>query len=423
MRGAAITPVGRGFPFCTTAIFSEGATGLGVELNEEVRRKSLAPDESMFQTQQTPMKRRERVLAAVGRRPTDVTPVGFKATDDVLARLRQRFDVSDLRGLLNALPVDTYGAFNNCLYGIYPRYVGGPARVLYPDCRADGTWDTIYGYQRRWVAAAGGRTDEVISHPLADAAGAADVEKHEWPQADWFDYATLAQECRDVGDYAVIFNLGGLGHAANLLGFERMLTDMLADPPVIEACFERLTAFYVDFLDRTLRAAAGGIDIVVVQDDFGTQQGPLMSLETYRRFYQPRHRQMFEVAHRHGAKAMMHSCGAVFDFIPDFIAIGADILDPIQTTAAGMAPARLRREYGADLCFHGGIDTQGVLVSGSPGDVSRHIDSLLSGFAGTDGFILAPSHYIQADVPLENVLAMFDHIAGSRDRSGARGYP
>ena len=153
---------------------------------------------------------------------------------------------------------------------------------------------------------------------------------------------------------------------------------------------------------------------MVVQDDFGTQQGPLMSLETYRRFYRPRHQRIFEVAHRHGAKAMMHSCGAVFDFIPDFIGIGADILDPIQTTAAGMAPGRLCCEFGADLCFHGGIDTQGVLVTGGPGDVRRQIDSLLGGFAGTDGFILAPSHYIQADVPLENLLAVFDHIAGLR---------
>jgi len=233
------------------------------------------------------MKRRERVLAAVERRPTDVTPVGFKATDDVIDRLLRHSGAGDLHGLLDSLPVDTYGAFNNCLYGVFPRYVGGPPRVLYPERRADGTWDTIYGYRRCWVAAAGGRTDEVIDHPLAGAASAGDVEKHEWPRADWFDYSTVARQCRDAGDYAVIFNLGGLGHAANLLGFERMLTDMLADPPVIEACFDRLTAFYVDFLDRTLCAAAGGIDIVVVQDDFGTQQGPLMSLETYRRFYRP----------------------------------------------------------------------------------------------------------------------------------------
>ena len=238
-----------------------------------------------------PMRRRERILAAAHRRPTDVIPSGFKATDDVIDRLHRHLGTGDLGSLLEALPVDTHGGFNNCLYGVYPRYVGGPARVLYPDCRADGTWDTIYGYQRHWSVAAGGRTDEVIGHPLADAAGPGDVARHEWPQADWFDYTTVARQCRAAGDHAVIFNLGGLGHVANLLGFERMLTDMLADPPVIEACFDRLTGFYLDFLDRTLRAAAGGVDIVVVQDDFGTQQGPLMSLETYRRFYQPRHRQ------------------------------------------------------------------------------------------------------------------------------------
>ena len=365
-----------------------------------------------MKTNAAPMTRRERIQTAIQRRQTDRLPVGFKATDDVLQRLQQHFGVGDLSALLALLPVDTYGAFNNCRYGVYPQYVGGPARVLYPHSYPDGTWDTIYGYQRRWVSAAGGRTDEVISAPLVEVTDLAELERYPWPQADWFDYSTLAQQCEAVGDYAIIFNLGGLGNVANLIGFERMLTDMLLDPPFIEACFEKLTDFYVDFLDRTLAAAAGGIDIIVIQDDFGTQHGPLLSLQTYRQFYKPCHRRVFEVAHRHNAAAMMHSCGAIFDFIPDFIEIGADILDPLQTTAAGMDPARLKQAYGADICFHGGIDTQGILVNGTPDAVRQHIDRLIDGFG--NGFILAPSHYIQADAPFENILTVFDHIANRR---------
>jgi uroporphyrinogen decarboxylase len=359
------------------------------------------------------MTRRERILTAIARRETDLVPVGFKATDDVLDRLKTHLGVRDLIELVNALPVDTYGAFNNCQYGIHVDYVGGPKRVLYPDSYPDGSWDTIYGYKRHWVSGAAGRTDEAIHPPLANATDVAEVEKYEWPRVDWFDYRSIERQCEAIGDHAIVFNVGGLGQIANLIGFERMLTDMMADPPFVEACFERLTQFYVEFLDRVL-AAGQGIDIICIQDDFGTQQGPLLSLEVYRKFYKPCHQRIFQVAHRHSVKAMMHSCGAVFGFIPEFIEIGADILDPLQTNAVGMDPVRLKKEFGKDLCFHGGIDTQHLLVNGSPTDVCRQVDELIRDFGKGGGYILAPSHYIQADAPFENVLALFEHVARLR---------
>jgi len=363
------------------------------------------------------MKRRARVLAAIARREPNCIPVGLKATDDVLERLQRHFGVSGLDDLMHILPVDVYGCFNNCLYGVYPDYVGGPPKVLYPDSYPDGSWDTLYGYQRHWVPSVGGRTDEVIGPPLAHATGIAELEAHDWPQADWFDYGSLSRQCREAGDYAVMFHLGGLGHVANLIGFERLLTELLLDPPFVEACFDRLTHFYVEFLDRVLGAAEGGIDIVCIQDDFGTQQGPLMSVDTYRRFYKPYHQRIFATAHRHQAKVMMHSCGAIWDFTPEFIEIGADILDPIQTTAVGMDPVRLKKEYGAHLCFHGGVDSQDLLAHGSPDDVRQQIDRLIDVLAPGGGYILTPSHYIQGDAPLENVLALYDHVARLRSQA------
>ena len=363
--------------------------------------------------------RRERVLTAVARREPDRLPLGFKATDDVLNRLRSHFRINHMIELLDLLDVDTFGNFNNCLHGVYPRYVGGPEKVLYPDCYADGSWDTIYGYKRHWVACAGGYNDEVSDRPLANA-GIGELDGHDWPQADWFDYSTLSCQCRDAGDRAIIFNIGGLGHVANLISLERLMMDMLLDPPFIESCFSRLADFYVGFVERVLEAAAGRIDIVCIQDDFGSQQGPMIGFPEYRRFYKPHHRAIFEVARRHNVKVMMHSCGAVFDFVPDFIEIGADILDPLQTTAAGMDPVRLKKTYGADICFYGGLDVQNTLVNGSPDDVRRHIDSLVSALAPGGGFILAPSHYIQADAPLTNVLTVFEHAASLRGRDAGK---
>ncbi len=360
------------------------------------------------------MKRRERILAAVEHRESDTIPFGFKGTDDVLVNLQKHFRVKSLVELLNVLPVDMYGCFNNCRYGVYPEYVGGPPKVLYPESYPDQTWDTIYGYKRHWVAGGGGRTDEVLTFPLAGASTVTEADKYEWPRPDWFDYRSLPAQCESIGDYARIFHLGGLGHVANLIGFERLLTDMLLNPAFIEACFENLTRFYVEFLDQVLKEANRGIDMICVQDDFGTQNGPLISMDLYRQFYKPYHKRIFEVAHQHHVKVMMHSCGAVFDFIPEFIAIGADILDPLQTNAFGMDPARLKKEFGSSLCFHGGIDTQETLVRCSPGEISRHIDGLINAFARDGGYILAPSHYIQTDVPLENVIAMLDYVAKLR---------
>ncbi len=356
------------------------------------------------------MNHRERILAAVERRPTDILPVGFKATDDVLRRLLAHFGAADLLTLLPALPVDTFGVVNNQRWGVYPVYRGGPPRVLYPDLRPDGTWDSVFGYRRRWTPFAGGFNDEVMDHPLAHAQSLDDLRQYPWPRADMYDYSTIAAQCAAAGDYAILFLSGGLGQLANLVGFEKMLTDLALNPELVEYSMAAIGEFFTEVTDRTLAAAGGRIDIICVQDDFGTQGGKLMSLNMYRRFYKSHHRRIFEAARRHGARVMQHSCGAVFDFIPDFIEIGADILDPVQTTAAGMEPRRLKQEYGRDICFHGGIDTQNTLVRGTPADVRRHLDELVETLGAGGGFILAPSHYIQADAPWENVLTIFEHV-------------
>ena len=354
---------------------------------------------------------RQRILDAIDHKATDALPVGFKATVDVFDRFKRQFGVDDLMGVLDALPVDTHGVFNNTMVGVFPRYVGGPKRVMYPNTYPDGTWDTFYGYKRKWIEGAAGRNEEVIMNPLAHATTMEEVEQYDWPQAEWFDYSTIKDQCDRAGDYAIVFLAGSLGQTSHLLGPGRIWLEMYDNPALVEACYARLTGFIVDFTDRTLTAAEGRIDIICVQDDVGMQTGPMIGPDMYRRFIKPYHKRIFEAAHRHGAKVMNHSCGAVTEFIPDFIEIGTDILDPVQTTAAGMDPARLKREFGKDICFHGGIDTQGVLAMGSPDDVCRQIDRLVEDFGATEGgFIMAPAHYLQADAPWENVMAVFDHL-------------
>ena len=357
------------------------------------------------------MTSKERVLAAIEHKEPDVLPVGFKATDDVIGRLKAHMGVRDTLALLDGLPVDTYGNFNNVYAGVYPEYLGGPPMTLYPDAYPDSSWDTIWGYRRHWTEVTGGRNDELLlPPPLLHHDTVEDLRAHQWPQADWFDYTTIVRQCREAKEYAVVFCVGGFGTLGNLIGHERMYMDMHLNPEGLEFALDRLLEFYLDFADRVFTAAEGGIDLTVIKDDFGSQQGPLMSLDMFRRFWRPLLRQYFELAHRHGVRTMMHSCGAVFDFIPEFIEIGVDVLDPVQVSAAGMHPSRLKSEYGDHICFHGGIDTQQTLVSATPAELRRHIDTLAEALSGRGGFIIAPGHNIQGDVPMGNVLALFDHL-------------
>ncbi|MBT3275923.1 MAG: hypothetical protein HN368_22430 [Spirochaetales bacterium] len=359
---------------------------------------------------------KDRIAAAAVCRKTDILPVGFKATDDVLDRLKSLYAATDIKNLIELLPVDTYGNFNNAFYGVYPEYKYGPAKTLYPEAYQDGSWDTIYGFKRHWAKVNGGKTDELVRPlPLERNYTIEEIASHTWPEADWFDYGTIKEQCEHVRDYSVIFNIGGLGTIANLIGFERMYTDMYLNADTLKYTLCRISDFFYEFADRIFNAAEGGIDITVIHDDFGMQNGPIMSMEHFREFWKPYLKRHFDLAHSHGIKTMMHSCGAVFNFIPEFIEIGADILDPVQVSAHGMDPAVLAREFGGDICFHGGIDTQSILVSGSPDEIRRHIDCLVDNFSDSGGFILAPSHYIQGDVPTENLIAMFDHIEKIRN--------
>lgn len=363
------------------------------------------------------MMRRERILSAIRREATECVPVGFKASWDILHRLQDYYGVDNIFSLLNVLPVDTYGVMNNCDTGVYPLYRGGPEYTLYPDTRPDGTWDTIYGYQRRRVPCRGGTNEEVIANPLGDATTIDELESYDWPRADWFDYSTIRDQCEKAGDPAIVFLGGSLWQSAHLLGFQRVLMDLVTAPDLVDCCFTHLTEFFVASTERVLRAADGRIDIVCVQDDLGTQDSLLISKEMYRRFFKPHHEKLFAVAHRHNARTMLHSCGSVFAYIPDFLDIGVEVLDPIQTTASNMDPRRLKREYGKDLCFHGGLDTQGTLRCGTPDDVKREMDYLVNTLGNGGGYILAPSHYIQSDTPMENILALFDRIREYRGES------
>jgi uroporphyrinogen decarboxylase len=255
----------------------------------------------------------------------------------------------------------------------------------------------------------------VVEAPLARAESAEEVEAYDrWPSADSWDYAGLRAQCLAHQGYAVVNAGDRLDRTAQLKpmmylrGMEQIYVDLALNPAIVEAIIARITSYFQEYNRRVFEAADGAIDIFMMGDDFGTQQGPMMSLETWRRFLRPGFAAYIELAHQYGIRVMHHTCGSVVDLLPDFIECGLDILQSVQPRAAGMELAALKREYGRDLCFQGGIDIQQVLPYGTPAQVREHVRQQVAAAGDEGGYIVCTAHNLQPDTPLENVLALFE---------------
>lgn len=262
--------------------------------------------------------------------------------------------------------------------------------------------------------------------PLRNARTLADIDAW-WSPPDpadpaiWTGKRDEAQAIHDAG-YAVMA-VGGtalqVGHNyAFTRGFELFLTDMLDDPALWHDYAERLTDWAIEYMTAFLEPIADLVDIVQFTDDLGTQRAPFMSPAQYREFLKPCHRAWMEMAHRLApqAKIAIHTCGSVYDLVPDFIDIGIEILNPIQPRARNMEPWRLKQEFGRDLSFLGSVDIQELLPRGTVDEVRAATRELIEVLGPGGGFILAPSHQFQPDVPAANIVAMYD--AALREETG-----
>ena len=160
--------------------------------------------------------------------------------------------------------------------------------------------------------------------------------------------------------------------------------------------------------ERALGEVGDLVDVVMFGDDLGTQQGPVLSPALYRRLIKPSHVRMVQTVKRFNKPLLLHSCGSVAAFIPDFIEAGVDALHPVQVSAKDMDSARLKREYGRDIACWGGVDTQRVLPSGTVGEVREEVRRRIADLGPGGGYVLGAVHNVQAEVPVENVLAMVE---------------
>jgi uroporphyrinogen decarboxylase len=228
--------------------------------------------------------------------------------------------------------------------------------------------------------------------------------------------ARRAAALRASTDRAIVALFGGnlFEMGQMLYGMERYLAELALHPEDCVRLSEALTRIYLAKLEKWLGAIGPHVDVVLFGDDLGGQGGPLISMATYRRVFGPFHRKMWHRAKELAAvKVQLHCCGGIEPFLGDFVENGLDAVNPVQTSARGMAPEALKARYGDRLCFWGGgCDTHRVLPSGTPEEVAAHVRQQGAVMARGSGFVFQQVHNVMADVPPENLVAMHRAASG-----------
>ena len=324
--------------------------------------------------------------------------------------------------------------------------------VLFPDSHsvmnADPRLLDRFGADLRWVCAGSDRKGEVLPEdrerdpwmglittsaglfvdvvneeaPLRHATEIAEIEEYPyWPGDELIHEPAITRGLREQAKkaqedgYPVVAIPGAttqsIFHVYDFLrGFDTRMMDMLDDPRFYHALVEKITSIDEQYLEEFLAPIGDYVDLICMGEDLGTQLAAFMSLDNYREYCKPYQKRWIDAAKRcaPNARLVLHSCGAIRSYIPDFIEIGVEVLNPVQPKAAGMDPAGIKRDFGRDLSFIGGFDIQELLPYGTPDQIRDGAKHLIEDMADGGGFIFAPSHQILPDVPPENVIAMYD---------------
>ncbi len=343
------------------------------------------------------MTSRERVLSAIEHRAPDRVPITFDAEKEVVAMLMDRFGVRTRDEVWNALHIDT-------------RLIG--ADHHYRHIReADGVRFDFWGIGEKEQAYTGGTYWEYCHHPLGAMRETREIDNYDWPTPDELSFESLRAARAANPDKAIIAHIthGGYFKATHLRGMEAFMMDMIENPVLAQAVIGHVTAYLFPALERMCREAGDAFDIFYVADDFCSADGPLVSPAMFRQYVKPYLTRLADIAHAHDKRFLLHVCGAVRPLLPDLIDAGVDILEPIQTSAAGMDVEGLKRDFGDRITFYGSIDLINVLSRGTPDDVRREVLKNFRIVGKGGGFIVGPGHtYIQPDCPLVNILALYE---------------
>ncbi|MDP2990211.1 MAG: uroporphyrinogen decarboxylase family protein [Kiritimatiellota bacterium] len=342
---------------------------------------------------------RERVRLALAHRETDRIPIAMvcsginEPTRSEFEKYVRRKGRGDLESYLDAL-LD--------IKHVAPQYIGP---------RLEPGSD-IWGVKRKTVPYGAGSYSEIDYYPLANAESMDQLAQHTWPSADWYDYTVLPEliaAAHAGGQHCIMVSNGSIFESSwYMRGFERMFMDLAINPELAHGIMDRVAGFYVEYFRRILSAAKGEVDLVFTADDIGGQNGLLMSLDMWEQFIKPYHVRLNAAIHEHGARVIYHSDGGIMAAVAGLIDMKIDVLQALQFDAAGMDAVKMKAAYGNQLSFEGGVSVQKTLPFGTPDQVREEVEHLISTLGRNGGYILGPSHCIQAGTPPENIYAMFE---------------
>ncbi|MHA1724801.1 MAG: uroporphyrinogen decarboxylase family protein [Promethearchaeota archaeon] len=259
--------------------------------------------------------------------------------------------------------------------------------------------------------------DPVI-HPLADVKNVQEIHQYDWPNGkDKRPFKNLrekAKKLREQTEHALVSPPIGciFENCTFLFGFIKAIRYTLKRPELIKAAMEELLRYWIDYNEVFLGEVGEYLDVVCVNGDLGAQKGPLLDVKLYEKLIQPYEKKLAEKIHELApVKINYHSCGAVSQYIPYFAENGYDAFNPVQVSAHSMEPCKLKHQYGHLITFWGGAcNTQQILPFGSPEQVRNEVRYNMNCFKPNGGYIAANIHNITAEVPPENIIALFDSI-------------
>ena len=335
---------------------------------------------------------RERWLAVITHHKPDRVPMDYWATGEATEKLMRHLGVGDHWEMRRRLHIES------------PVGVGG--RYLGPQPPAG---EDVWGCRFRNVQYSTGVYNECVYNPLAQYNSVEEIERnYTWPKNAWWDYSHIADDVRGKEDYPI---QGGGSEPfmiyCYLRGQEQGLMDLALNPDIAHYCLGKLFEHAYQNTLRIYEQIPGKVMISYVAEDLGTQESLLMSLDHIREFLVPGMKRIIDLAHQAGAYVFHHSDGAVRPWIPEMIALGMDVLNPVQWRCAGMEREGLKRDFGDRLAFHGGVDNQYTLPFGAVEEVRQEVIDNIRILGAGGGYILAPCHNIQAVGPPENVVAMY----------------
>ncbi len=335
----------------------------------------------------------ERWKAVLVREKPDRIPMDYWGTEETTRLLMKHTGCANRRQLFKKLHIDY-------LYQVEPDYIGPKIPRNYD----------VFGCRYRTMRYKNGTYKENTSHPLSGFRSIKEIRKnYQWPNPDWWDYSVLRKKLKGKEDFPI---KGGSYEPfliyKKLRGEEQAFVDLIQNPDIVHYCMEQLFHLGHKEFVRIYEQVHSFVLVSFVSEDMGTQNDLMISVPHIREYLLGNMKKLINLAHQAGVYVFHHNDGSIRRILPDMIALGIDVLNPIQWRCNNMDRSGLKQDFGQKVILHGGVDNQITLPFGTRDEVRNEVSDNLRILGLGGGYILAPCHNIQPITPVENILAMFE---------------